>query len=108
LLSAILLLIYFKRKLYDFIWAILVLVSLIVYPGTLSHYGVLLLFIIFQFFNEKGQLGFNPYLSIAIIGIFYYLTTFSVFASMCFLLVIVVLKSFNFFQQKKLSPTKIQ
>jgi len=108
LLSAILLLIYFKRNLYDFIWAILVLVSLIVYPGTLSHYGVLLLFIIFQFFNEKGQLGFNPYLSIAIIGIFYYLTTFSVFASMCFLLVIVVLKSFNFFQQKKLSPTKIQ
>lgn len=83
-----------KRKLYDYIWAILLLSVLIIYPGTLSHYAVLLLFIIFHFFDEKKQLGFDLYLNIPIIGIFYYLALDSVFKSMCFLLIIIILKLF--------------
>ena len=82
-----------RRKLYDYIWAVLLLVGLLVYPGTLSHYAVLLLFIIFQFFDNKRQLGFNPYLTVAITGILFYLCTTSVFTAICFLLAIVVLKS---------------
>lgn len=93
LLTAFYLFYLLKRKLYDFIWVILLLVCLMLYPGTLTHYGVLLLFIIFQFFDEKKQLGFNIYLNILIIGIFYYLSSVSVFTCICFLLIITLLKS---------------
>ena len=82
-----------KRKQYDFILATLLLVGLMIYPGTLSYYGVLMLFIIFQFFDEKNKLGFNVYLNIPIIGIFYYLTTYSVFLAICFLLSVIVIRA---------------
>jgi hypothetical protein len=82
-----------KRKLDDYVWALLLLVGLIVYPGTLSYYGVILLFVMFQFFHTEKPLGLNLYLLIPVIGLFYYLNSVSVFASICFLLVIVVLKS---------------
>jgi hypothetical protein len=88
-----------KRKLYDYIWAVLLLIALILYPGTLSYYGVLLLFIIFQFFDKKNQLGYSAFWNISIIGIFYCLSTFSVFTSICFLLIVVVLKSLGFLSQ---------
>lgn len=94
-----------KRILYDYIWAVLLLVSLMLYPGTLSHYGVLLLFIIFQLFNEKKQLGFSMYLSIPIIGIFYYLSSVSLFSSISFLLIIIIIKSF--LQWKSNNPTLV-
>jgi hypothetical protein len=97
LLTLTYLLFLLKRKLYDCIWAILLLIGLILYPGTLSYYGVLLLFIIFQFFDKKNQLGFNAFWNIPITGIFFCLSAFSVFTSICFLLVIVILKSLNFF-----------
>ncbi len=84
-----------KRKLYDYIWCFLLLIGLILYPGMLSYYGVVLLFIIFQFFDEKKQLGINMYLNTAIIGMSYYLSTVSVFACICFLLGVVILKSLN-------------
>jgi len=83
----------YKRKLNDSIWVVLLMVGLIIYPGTLSHYGTLLLFVIFQFFDEKKQLGFKPYILIPIIGTFYYFSTVSVFTAICFLLSVVVLKS---------------
>lgn len=84
-----------KRKYLDYTWAVLLLVGLMLYPGTLSHYGVLLLFIIFQFFDEKNQLGLGIYLTIPIILISFYLSSVSLFAYICFLLIIIVLKSFN-------------
>ncbi|MEO6813901.1 MAG: glycosyltransferase family 87 protein [Ginsengibacter sp.] len=83
-----------KRKLYDFILPTLLLVGLLIYPGTLSHYGVILLFIIFQFFEEKNQLGFKPYFNIFIIAAFFYLTTISVFSAICFLIITIVFKAF--------------
>jgi len=83
-----------KRQLFDYTWAILLLVGLIIYPGTLSYYAVLLMFIVFQFFNEKEQLGMHVYINIPIIGIFFYLTSVSVFKSMIFLLIIILLKLF--------------
>ena len=92
-----------KRKLYDYIWAILLLIGLILYPGTLSYYGVLLLFIIFQFFDKKNQLGFSAFWNIPIIGIFYCLSTFSVFTSICFLLIVVISKSLDLFSKNKFS-----
>lgn len=82
-----------KRKLYDYVWVVLLLVGLIFYPGTLSYYAVLLLFIIFQFFDENKKLGFGMFLNIGIIAIFAYLSTVSVFTCICFLLALVVLKS---------------
>ena len=82
-----------KKSLNHFIWATLLLVGLIIYPGMLYHYGVLLLFIIYQFFDEDKPLGFNRYFNVPIVGILYFLSTFSVFSSILFLLFIVILKS---------------
>ena len=93
LLSAVYILFLLRRKLYDYIWAVLLLVALLVYPGTLSYYGVLLLFIIFQFFNTRNQLGFNMYITIPIVAIFYFLCSVSVFSCICFLLLIIIIKS---------------
>jgi hypothetical protein len=85
-----------KSKQYDAIWIVLLLVGLIIYPATLSHYGVLLLFVIFQFFNNNGQpLSLNMYMNIPVIGLFYLLSTVSVFFAMCFLLTIVIIISFR-------------
>lgn len=95
-----------KNQLYDYLFPVLLLIALVVYPGTLSHYGVLLLFITFQFFDEKKQLGFVPYLSIPIIGVFYFLSTFSIFTTICFLFLIIILKSLNIFQRNKLIAIK--
>lgn len=82
-----------KKKLYGFIWAILLLVGLLIYPATLSHYSVVLLFIVFQFFDKKTPLGFSSYLNIPIIGILYFLCWISVFSAICFLLGLLIIKS---------------
>ena len=82
-----------KKGMNDFIWAILLLIGLLIYPGMLYHYGVLLLFIIYQFFDKDSQLGLNRYINICIVGIFYFLSTFSIFSSILFLLVLIVYKS---------------
>jgi len=96
-----------KRRQYDFIWAILLLVGLLIYAGTLSYYAVLLFFIVFQFFDEKKPLGFNLYFNIPIFGIFYYLTTVSVFSAICFLLMVVIFRSLPFFEKLNLNRSKI-
>jgi hypothetical protein len=97
-----------KRKRYDYIWAILLLVGLLVYPGTLSYYGVLLLFIVFQFFDGTKQLGFkNKYLNTVLIGIFYYLSSVSVFSVIIFLLLILIFKSLQNLNKKVLSGAYI-
>ena len=93
LLTGLYLLFLLKRKLYDYILVVLLLVGLFLYPGTLSYYGVVLLFVVFQFFNEKNQFGFSSYLCIPITGIAYYLCTFNIFPCICFFLTIIVLKS---------------
>jgi hypothetical protein len=95
-----------KRKFYDHIWVLLLLIGLLLYPGTLNYYGTLLLFIIFQFFDEKKQLGFEKYLSIPIIGIFYFLSTISLFATIWFLLVVIILKAVTFIPKKSLDFNK--
>ncbi len=82
-----------KRKLYDFILPVLLLVILMIYPGTLTYYGVLLLFIIFQFFNNKNQVSFHPYINIILFAAVYYLIQFSLFGGICFLITIIILKS---------------
>jgi hypothetical protein len=46
LLTTIYLVYLVKRKLYDYVWVVLLLIGLLLYPGTLSYYGVLLLFIV--------------------------------------------------------------
>lgn len=85
----------YKKKLFDYMWAVLLLVTLIIYPGTQAHYGVMLLFIVIQFFDKERQLGFrNIYLNIFLMGIFYSLCVTSLFATNCFLLVVILLKSF--------------
>jgi hypothetical protein len=82
-----------KKKNYDFIWALLLLIGLLIYPGTLSYYGTLLLFITFQFFHKEQPLALHSYLIIPVIGLFNYLNIASVFASICFLLIIVIYQS---------------
>jgi hypothetical protein len=93
LFTAVYLFFLLKRKLYDYILAVLLLVALLLYPGTLNFYGVLLLFIVYQFFEEGNQLGINPYLNFFIIGVFYCLSSFYLFSDICLLLFIIVLKS---------------
>lgn len=88
----------YKKQKYDFMWSLLLLVTLLIYPGTLSYYGVSLLFIVFWFFNSDHSLGLKFYLVVPIIGIFYYLISVSLFSSICFLLIIVI---FNFFWHSK-------
>jgi hypothetical protein len=99
ILTGIYLLFLLKRNLFDYILPTLLLVGLLIYPGTLSYYGVVLLFIIFQFFNEKNQLGFSIYINIFIVGLFYFLSSYSFFTCICFLLVVMILKSFGFFDR---------
>jgi hypothetical protein len=84
-----------RRKQNSNIWFILLLTGLLIYPGTLSYYGALLLFVIFQIINLKEPLNLNKYSIIAIIGLFYYLNSVSVFFAICFLMIVVLIISFN-------------
>lgn len=93
--TGIFLLYLLKMKLYNNIFSVLLLIGLIIYPGTLDHYGILLLFIIAQFFDSKNSLNLPLVFSIATIGIFYFLISFSLFATICFLAILVVYKSFK-------------
>jgi hypothetical protein len=94
LLSALYIRFLATRRLYDYMLAFLLLIGLLIYPGTLSYYGVVLLFIIFQFFNRTNQLGLkDPFLTTIIVAVFYWLTTFSIFLAICFLLFIIVFES---------------
>ena len=95
ILTGIFLLYLLKKKLYNNIFSVLLLISLAIYPGTLDHYGVILLFIIFQFFNLKNSLGLKPYWCIFAIGLFYCMSSFSLFLTICFLLIFLVYKSFK-------------
>jgi hypothetical protein len=52
-----------------------------------------LLFIIFQFFGEEKPLGFNPYVTTGAVAVLFYLSTFSTFLCICFLLGVTLFKS---------------
>lgn len=97
LLGFILLLIWHlqKKKNNEFILPLLLLIGLLIYPGTLGYYGVLLLFVTFQFFQREQPLEINSYLLIPVIGLYNFLNIFSVFTCICFLLLIVIYKSFR-------------
>jgi hypothetical protein len=96
LLTGIYLYFLMKRRLYNYILPVLLLIGLLIYPGTLSYYAVLLLFIIFQFYNERAGLGFRSFWGPSlIVGGVFLLSSFSVFLCICFLLLVLVLKSFN-------------
>ena len=92
-----------KRKFDDIVWVLLLLVGLLIYPGTLGYYGVLLLFIMFQFFKQEQALGLNSKVVIPLIGLFYYLDSISVFVSICFLLFIVIIKTLLLMQQNQIN-----
>jgi hypothetical protein len=92
-----------KRKFDDIVWVLLLLVGLLIYPGTLGYYGVLLLYIMFQFFKKEQALGLNSKVVIPLIGLFYYLDSISVFASICFLLFIVIIKTLLLLQQNQIN-----
>ena len=92
-----------KRNMNDNVWALLLLVGLLVYPGTLNYYGVVLLFIIFQFFKQEQPLGLPMAYTIPIIGILYYLNSVSVFACICLLLIIVIFKTLLQIKQMNLA-----
>lgn len=58
------------------------------------YYGVLLLFIIFQFFDQRTQLAIdNVYLATGIVAIFSYLSAVSTFVAICFALLVIVIIS---------------
>jgi hypothetical protein len=89
-----------KKKLYDFILPILLLISLLLYPGTQGFYSVLLLFIIFQFFDQNSQMKFSSHLNILIIGAVFSLCTFSEFLCFWFLLAVLVIRAGLFWKPK--------
>ena len=105
LLSAFYLL---RKKQIELIWPVLLLSSLLIYPGTLSYYGVLLLFIIFQFFSRDYSTKFKPILNILVICLFYYLSSISVFATICYLsLTLFILVILSNYPELKLKFDKI-
>ncbi len=93
LLTAVYILFLMRKRLYEYILAVLLLVALLLYPGTLNFYGVVLLIVIFQFFDDTNQLGFSQYRNLFIIPIVYALSTYFLFSFIWFLLAIIVLKS---------------
>jgi len=84
---------FYKRQFFDSVWAMILLVGLLIYPGTLSYYGVALLFVFFQFFRSEGHLGLNPVLTILVTGLLFYLDSVSVFSSICLLMLVVLFSS---------------
>lgn len=93
-----------KAKLFDCIWAILLLVGLLLYPGTLSYYGTLLLFISFKFFDKDSPLSIsNRYVNTLAVGICYFLGSASVFALICVLIGFIIFKSIQVRRQPALA-----
>ncbi len=82
-----------KKKRYDFVLPTLLLIALLLYPATQGFYSVLLLFIIFEFFDQNSQMNFSSYFNILIVGTVYSLCFFSEFSCFCFLLLLLILKS---------------
>jgi hypothetical protein len=82
-----------KKRLYDFMWSFLLIVALLVYPGTLSYYGTLLVFIITQFFSSYSQLRLSPLYAIICATICFSLASFSVFGCILFLLGLLIFKA---------------
>lgn len=81
-----------KRKKYGLIWIVLLLIALILYPGTLGYYGVLLLFIIFSILkNSQQSQNWQYIITIGIIAITYFFAVEHLFAANCFLLFIILL-----------------
>jgi hypothetical protein len=83
-----------KKKHYNAMFIILLLVALLIYPGTLSYYGTVLLFVLFLFLSDKADVRISPYYSIPVIAAVYCLTTFSVFSAICFLLIFFLARIF--------------
>ena len=97
-----------KKKMNEFILPTLLLIGLLIYPGMLYHYGVLLLFIIYQFFDRDNPLALNRYINICIVGIFYFLSTFSLFSSILFLLILIIYKSLTPIKKAIVMPVNEQ
>jgi hypothetical protein len=95
----------FKNNQHEIIWTLLLLVSLIIYPGTLSYYGVLLLFIVFKFFKTDSLLNLPYYLVIPLTGLVYFLNSVSVFSSFCLLIIVVLIKSY--YNLKKMNSSEL-
>lgn len=85
----------------DNVWAILLLVRLMVYSGTLNYFCVVLLYIAFHFFNRNPSV-LNLISTMPIIGLLYYLNSVSVFACICLLSIIVIFKSLFQLKQSNL------
>jgi hypothetical protein len=80
-----------RKRSEDCVWSFLLLTILLIYPGTLSHYAVMLLFVIFYFLNKESPLSLRYYYGIPIVAIFYYVGSNSLFACILILLLILVL-----------------
>jgi len=90
-----------KKNKAGLIWVYLLLVGLLLYPGTLTYYGVILLFIVFSFmFDEMGN-SIKPWIYIPLMGIFFLLSSLSVFLLICFLLLVSVLITFKDYLAKE-------
>jgi alpha-1,2-mannosyltransferase len=81
-----------RKKLYEYIMPVLLLVGLLVYPGTLQHYGIVVLFVLVLFLYKKSNLWSYLYWNAIIIGVFYALDRVSLFFVILFFLVLLILK----------------
>lgn len=96
-----------KKGLQEIIWAVLLLVGLLIYPGTLSYYAATLFFVIFQFFDKEKALNLDLRIVIPIIGILTFINSISVFACICILLIIVITKTFWLLKHKNSTNNNI-
>lgn len=92
-----------KRARYDSIWVILLLTALILYPGTLGYYGVLLLFVIFLILEAEYKSIYRQYINISIVAAAYWLSVEHLFAANLFLLSVTVLKNESDYIFKKMT-----
>lgn len=72
-----------------FVWSSLLLFVLLVYPATLSHYGVLLLFPLFHLLFRNTHPP-KPYLSVLFIVTFFIISIKSVFIAICLCMLVLL------------------
>jgi hypothetical protein len=75
-----------RRKMGSWHWTFVLLTALLIYPGTLSYYGVVLLFVLFFMFVDTPLSNASGLFKAVIAGALFWLATVSLFAAILILL----------------------
>jgi hypothetical protein len=73
----------YKKKNFDLIFSLLLIIILLIYPFTLSYYGVLLLFVTFQLFFTNKFIQQSYLIAFVLLSIILFLNVKSTFLMLC-------------------------